>query len=431
MNLRLVCETLSVNSIFYRLLALLLSTTPIFVRFTNHLGIFAACLMAGTMTFSRALFNLGVFLLVAAWLLSGPLTSARTATGKQSAVSTVAIAFFLWIGVSALYSPSSLQEAWRQVASYSDLLFIPLIMVFIRDVRSYQFFITAIAFSLGTLLATLLGYLIYSSTPHNPGIFTNHIVEGYSLGVLCLGLLFFGLEHWNQSRSIATILLCLSGVTAYTVFFLNPGRGAHLALACGLLVFIICSVPSGKRVLAISGFAVVFGLIVSQSQLLQTRFNRAIVEVQNSDTHKTTSVGLRINAWKAGAELWLQSPLIGHGSKSYELLMHQQQSERVGGCRDGHNPVCLQPHNQFVLLAVEQGAIGVALFIALLIMVAWPNFSFTHWNWPPPLSASVITCFAVHACFDSGLRMGYQSFTFVIVTTALVVHQMHSPYKTS
>lgn len=368
------------------------------------------------MTFSRALFNLGAVLLVGAWILSGPSAIARTMSRNQP-VPLLAVAMFGWIAVSATYSASPASEAWRQAASYSDLLFIPLISAFIRTDRSLLAFLSSIGFSLIALLFSILGFLAFSQAQHNPGIFTNHIVEGFSLAILCLCALFFGLNQQHRSLTHRLISFLIALVTAYTVYFLNPGRAAQLALGVSLFILLIMSPAIHKHIIRAGLISLLAVLLVAQSNLVQTRFDQAIDEAKAFESNKNTSVGLRLNAWIASYELWAESPLLGHGAASYKTLMHSEKSTLVGGCRQGNNPVCLQPHNQFFLFAVEQGLVGVFLFIALLLAAAWTATAGAASI--RSLTAAVIACFCIHAFFDSGLRMGYQSFTFVVMIAAL------------
>jgi O-antigen ligase len=87
----------------------------------------------------------------------------------------------------------------------------------------------------------------------------------------------------------------------------------------------------------------------------------------------------------------------------------------VGGCEG--NPVCLQPHSQYVLLLAEQGAVGLLLFLALLGAMVWPALKSEHVA--AKLSAAFACAFAVHSAFDSGLRMGTQMFVFMVMAVAL------------
>ena len=390
--------------------------------FGDHLGIFAACLMAATMTYSRSLFNIGALLLLVAWLLSGRFHRIGATVSSHPAIA-MALVLFGMIAVSALYSPEAPPAAWRQVASYTDLLFIPLIAAFIDSQRNYRLFVAAAIFSLCVLLAAIHIHLFnHPNIRFNTGMYTSHIIEGFSLSILTLCSLAFARSQLRNQLPVTAIAVCIALVAGYTVFFINPGRGAQVALIVGLCVFGFLATPKGWRFIT-SGVLLMCGLfMVSQSDLMQARFTQAFAEIQSHETEKRTSVGLRLNAWKASVDLWSQSPIVGHGSKSYQLLMHTTQDATVGGCNNGRNPVCLQPHNQFFLFAVEQGGLGLALFIGLLAALAWPNVF--KGKPPEPLAMAFALSFAAHAFFDSGLRMGYQSFTFVIITAVLIGRQI-------
>jgi O-antigen ligase len=246
-------------------------------------------------------------------------------------------------------------------------------------------------------------------------VFNNYIVEGLSLSVLALTMVAATAVLRKQHRWAAGATLVLAGVALYTVMFLNPGRGAQLALAVGLLVLVFMLLPAKIRWEGLGAAVLLMGALALQSTVVTQRFELAVNELKTADTHNNTSVGLRINAWRAGLSLWSESPLFGHGAGSYQHLMHTQQSQVVGGCEG--NPVCLQPHSQYVLLLAEQGIVGLLLFLALLGALVWPAIQSSHVS--AKLSAAFACAFAVHSAFDSGLRMGTQMFVFMVLAVAL------------
>lgn len=219
----------------------------------------------------------------------------------------------------------------------------------------------------------------------------------------------------KRSWRTAGITAILASVAIYCVLFLNPGRGAQLALMSGMVVLAFLLTPKNVRWVGVISAILLIGGVTYQSDLAKQRFEQATHEAKTAGTDKHTSVGLRINAWKAGLSLWSERPLIGHGVGSYQYLMKTEKSEMVGGCED--NPVCLQPHNQYVMFLAEQGIIGLLLFLALIGTIVWPAVKSKHIA--ANLSASVGCAFAVHSAFDSGLRMGTQMFVFMVLTVAL------------
>lgn len=389
-----------------------------FYKFFDALGVYSIFGMALTMSISRAFFNIFALFMVVSWLASGRFLHIIHEV-KQTFVMLLCIILYVLILFGVSYSIS--ESAWSQALSYSKLLLIPLMFGFI-DTKART---KNLWFSLLTGLILLQVIYIsdlwlnipgsHSARTGNIGVFNNHIVEGLSLTVLALVsvTITFILIKIRSWKSI--IIAILAGAAIYSVMFLNPGRGAQLSLVVGLTVLIFLKTRKGFRWLGASFAIFIFATIAMQSDMMTQRFEQVLYEAKTSDTVKNTSVGLRINAWRAGLSLWSEKPFLGHGTGSYAHLMSTQKTKMVGGCVD--NPVCLQPHSQYVLLLVEQGFIGFLIFLAILGAMVLPAIRSEHIA--AKLSAAFACSFAVHSAFDSGLRMGTQMFVFMVMAVAL------------
>lgn len=390
------------------------------ISLSHNLGITAVCGMAISMTWSRALFNIFALLMLVTWVLSGRFRHV-VREAKTSPVLLVCLLLYGWITVGVVYSVAPPASAWDQVATYGKLLLIPLMASFVNTPQRTKALWISVTTSFMLLQVSYLADLwidipgSLSAKTHTIGVFNNYIVEGLSLTIWALTMVAATAVLVKERRSLAYATAILACVAVYCVLFLNPGRGAQLALVGGMVVLVFSLTPKNVRWAGAIAAILIIGVVALQSNLVTQRFELAVHEAKTADTVKQTSVGLRINAWRAGLSLWSESPLLGHGAGSYQHLMQSSQSDMVGGCVD--NPVCLQPHNQYVLFLVEQGAIGLLLFLALLGAMVWPALKSDHVA--AKLSAAFVCAFAVHSTFDSGLRMGTQMFVFMVMTVAL------------
>ncbi len=373
------------------------------------------------MTFSRALFNLLALLMLVSWVLTGRFRYLMH-EARQSSVMWVCLVLFVWIVVGVLYSPAAPEQSWDQAATYGKLLLIPLMASFVdTPKRARALCLSAVAGLLILQVAYVADLWVdipgsLSVKTQGIGVFNNYIVEGFSMTVLALTMTSFSALCMKRRQHIPAAMAGLvAAMSMYCVLFLNPGRGAQLALVAGMVVLAFLLMPNKVRWLG--GAVVAAGIVVlaTQSSMVTQRFEVALAEARSADTQKQTSVGLRINAWKAGVSLWQESPVLGRGTGSYQHLMFAEKSDMVGGCEG--NPVCLQPHSQYVLFLAEQGLVGLLLFVALLGALVWPAIKSPHIQ--AKLSAAFACAFAVHAAFDSGLRMGTQMFVFMVLAVAL------------
>jgi O-antigen ligase len=98
--------------------------------------------------------------------------------------------------------------------------------------------------------------------------------------------------------------------------------------------------------------------------LTSTRLQTRVLEVRSEVAgylkgNTESSQGRRLDYWKRSLKAISEKPLLGHGVGSWK-----PQYVRLGGL-DALPPS--NPHNQYLLWAVEGGLIGMAFMIAILV----------------------------------------------------------------
>jgi O-antigen ligase len=247
-----------------------------------------------------------------------------------------------------------------------------------------------------------------SSVSDTPGVFNNTIVQGLNFAVLSILSAYFWASAPDRKSIKASLWLLLAFVSTAITLAMNPSRGAQLALLAGLTVCVLFYAPRRLRwqVSMVTGLALV--IMAASSDRFVNRFEKAVHEVQSGQ--KDTSVGMRLNAWRAGLSVWKESPWLGQGAGAYRHLMYTEYAQQLGGCP---SPVCEQPHNQFILTLSEQGALGLLLLLALLLRCAQScKGEDQHLV---TFARAFVLLFTVHSCFDSGLHMNTQVFVFIAV----------------
>lgn len=113
------------------------------------------------------------------------------------------------------------------------------------------------------------------------------------------------------------------------------------------------SLAAGAGVLAVAVTAAVY--LVTVATNLLTRLLLTPVEVASG------GFGGRAPIWRAGMDVIGRRPLLGHGSGTFVQAVEPLFSE-------GEVPVAA--HNAFVQLGVELGLVGIAIYTAVLVVVA-------------------------------------------------------------
>ena len=384
-------------------------------HYGSTVGQFAAVGMMLSMPLSRAIFNICVLLLISGWLAAGAYRRLLPDLRRHPALLMCAT-LFACVLLSVTYSVAPIAESWGQVATYSKLLYIPIMVGVLRD--SMWIRRAWIGLFLGlTVLLILFAADIWVDIPGSHsmktgslGVFNNTIVQGLQLATLALLALYLWMIHPNKAAFIPWLLLTVTIGAIVVVLFVNPARGAQLALLVGLTVFAMLFTSGRLRLIAGIATGLLLLLTSLTSSNVTTRFELAVQQAKIADSEKNTSVALRLNAWRKGSEIWMASPWLGEGAGAYRHLMYNKYADDIGGCPSA---TCEQPHNQYVLTLVEQGSIGVINLLALMWCCARASRERT--SKLRKFSTAFVLLFAVHSFFDSGLQMNTQIFVFIAV----------------
>lgn len=392
----------------------------------DRIGHGAVLCMAASLPISRALFHVCALIMAACWLAGGHYRT-LPALLRNSPPVAACVTLVVLVIASGLYTSASLTEWLVQTKAYAKLLAVPMMLPFLRRPDQIMRGWVALAFGLAALwlLFTVDRWVDIPGTRSarlgDQGVFNNYIVEGLNLGTLAL----IGLAsawHFRLSRPrLAAVFLIGALASAHAVFFVNPGRGAQLALFGALLVFTWVALRGRARWLGALAVFVLLSAAATQSEVMINRFKSAHEELRTLGTGPKVSVALRLVAWEASLRLWSDEPMLGHGAGSYTRLVNEREADYLGGCVN--NAVCEQPHNQYVYFLVELGLAGLLAFGWILITVMRSGLGTDRMT--GALAPAFCALFAIHSFFDSGLRMGTQVFIFLLMTGLLASAQLH------
>jgi len=221
------------------------------------------------------------------------------------------------------------------------------------------------------VLTTLLGVPSFSSIDRLTVLGANTInVAAAALLVPLLGLTFVARDGSPQVR-IATIILIPA---ALIVALATGSRGP-------LLVLLLVAIPSlvrgvshlrslhWSRSLAIAGVGLAILAVVSVASndlpaLSTSRFTSlgdfvqsAVAGDQVNASNADTSSTARLSFFDAALTMFKERPVLGFGTAGFETLSHRLLGEDEA-----------YPHNAVLQFAAEYGVVGLALFIALVVL---------------------------------------------------------------
>lgn len=239
------------------------------------------------------------------------------------------------------------------------------------------------AFWSGTAVGAI-GAGIYAAFHHTTtrelmmGAITNPIQFGnisIVLGVLALGGVSWALRQ--PRRGLWTALLVLGAAGGIAGSVLSSSRGSWLALPFCLCIIVVHSALTyGRRVLfAGLGATLILlgGLYAVPDSEVRQRSDLAEKEVQayfnQKDEESTgTSVGQRLEMWRAGATMIPGHLLLGVGKEGYT-------EDKLALIKDGKaNPAIAQHthlHNDYLDALVKRGIPGLLATLAVLLTPLW------------------------------------------------------------
>jgi O-antigen ligase len=166
-------------------------------------------------------------------------------------------------------------------------------------------------------------------------------------------------------------LLALAAALAVPLA-LTLSRGAWIATACAvLLVFLVFSWRAALALACAAGLAI--AVLSLRASATGTAGNERLASIVSTGKEPDQSVKDRYALWSAALAMWADHPVAGVGLKDFALYRDSYApmslsagsdvDDRGAGFR--REPL-LSPHNQYLMVASEQGTVGVLAFGGLL-----------------------------------------------------------------
>jgi len=284
---------------------------------------------------------------------------------KKYRVATASLVFFGFLAMGLLYTPEALPIATRNLFKYRQFLLIPIYLTFFLDPqarrRGIQMFELAMVM---TLIGSMVCWLIPIEGPVrllDCAIFKNRITQNILMAFLVYLLAWRFLESPRKRWPY----LILAIVATYNILAIVPGRSGYLAL--GILICVLMYQKMGyKGIIPAVVSVVLVGLLAYQfSGVFQQRIDLCIKQVKEYRVSRNGSSGvdLRLEFYRNGLEIAKSDPLLGSGTGSF-ASEYRQLMRKKG------QMVTENPHNEYVMLLVQNGTIGVFLFLSFF-WIAW------------------------------------------------------------
>jgi O-antigen ligase len=351
-------------------------------------------------------------ILVALWIvallptLDGPALR-RALCGVAEALPALLVAL---AAIGMLWSDVSFAARVEGLAAFAKLLAIPLLIAQFRRSDNGMWPVTAFAASAGLLcLASWLNVVAppLPWTPKMPGIPVKDYISQSGIFTLCaFGFLCVALDRWREAPPVAFAALAAALLFLADIVYVATGRTAVAVIP---ILFVLLGLRRLRlRPLAVFllGGVLIAALAWSTSPYLRTRVINVGIEIDKYRVeHADTSSGERLEFWKRSLAIIGEAPVIGHGTGTIA-----DNFRRLALARSEAGESATNPHNQIFAVAMQLGASGAILLIAM-----WAAHGRMFWapglaGW---LGLAVVTQNIVSSLFNSHLFDFTQGWIYV------------------
>jgi O-antigen ligase len=292
---------------------------------------------------------IGVMILVG-WLLNVAIR--RTIRLNLTPLIVVALLFVTWCGITTIFAEDS-REAILRTFQFVQLAIAALMFSSVLD-STPKIRAVCVDIVVWTCVATLIAIGMYylGITPiamgfvHNRNLLALYI----NIAIVCAYVLYQAIQ--NPAGKIIVL-------STFPIFFL----GVALTLSrTGLITLVLTLVILWLRLARDRGvFAIgsTLAVLCAISFMLPDAFWKRADSILPAIERQEDTFGLRVKIWKVGLEMFRDHPITGVGAgnflSSFSRYAHGHFLWRH-----------LSPHNGFVGVASETGAVGLALFVLIL-----------------------------------------------------------------
>jgi O-antigen ligase len=282
-------------------------------------------------------------------------------------MAAMALILYALVSIGVLYSAAPLSESVDMWGSWRKLLMVPLVASVYNDSlwkqRMVCFFIGLMALS---ALISFACHALDVGRHQSAGIVLgNHATQGMLFSVAmfaCLVLLRF---PFSQEGIPSWLLKVSAVILSLNILMITPGRSGYLVLMVLIMTFVFWGIQKKIRwVILVLAPLVILALLLASP----VAKNRILLGMEEIKTYKKspeiTSMGIRMVMWENTLDLLkkFEHPVLGYGTSGFETAYKPQVAGREGW---QGKPVD-DPHNQYLLILVEYGVVGLIIFLLFI-----------------------------------------------------------------
>lgn len=318
-------------------------------------GVFITALFIISIYLSTALAIIVSALMGLLWLLTFQFQKLPTVL-MDSPVAAWVLLLYIWFIVGLSYGDVPSVEAFSVLRKYRELFFIPLLSCFFTNERyriwAWKAFIIA---SVLTLLGSyLMDFGIMEMFRHRSFTLKSRITHSIFIAFF----MFFCAHKAIDNKKYVGWYLASLILAVYNLFFVVEGRTGQLVFMVLAPLFAVQRFGKKGLLMAMAGLIVFFALYINfsdKSARIHTGLANTMVYLYHVPEKKPVDMSVRYIFWENALKLVAEKPWLGHGTGSFA-----QEYRRVTGANRKN------PHNEFLLIAVQLGILGFFTYSGFL-----------------------------------------------------------------
>jgi len=317
---------------------------------------------------------LGTSLLVLLLSFYKPLKTQKNSTKYFTVLTLLTIAY---LALSISWSSVVMQSAVQSWARQARILSVPLIYLLIRNSNEarniLRIFVLGQLFVVFSASMLAFGFTVPWATAHTSkthyAVFGSYLEQSITHAIL-VSILWFT-RNWVFGKNGKHIAVSSALITVVLTLGFLKGRSGHLALI-GMLAFIVlCELPKKIKWMAVFApfilLLIAVNLSVNFKERVQLIQSEAAKYSQSTSPGADTSTGLRLKFWGASINAFIEKPMLGYGVGSWKIAF--AAIEKLDKPENSLTDV--DPHQMFLLWAVEGGLVGLLLQCAVLVALLY------------------------------------------------------------
>jgi O-antigen ligase len=273
------------------------------------------------------------------------------------------LAFLAVILIGAIWGWFQKTLDFGVLVSWRKILILPVAAALFKDDARAQRSVLVVFLAVCTVVALVSLYRLL--IVGDGSVVRNYSTQSMFFSVGIVSALYLCV-HTSDKRAK---LICASSflLILCALVFGTAGRSGYFSALIMLAALFVVSIVRRRSVIGVTLVGFAFSILVLGSMfspLASERTKQAVVEMREPVSDITrTSLGGRKLFWERTIEMLPKYAVFGGGTGSFEAVYKRHIYENYPGV---DTTLTRDPHNQFLKIIIEQGAVGLVVFSGLL-----------------------------------------------------------------